>query len=116
MSHGAEEHLEHAEHDRHAALDPFDRRVAMTIAIVAAVLACVTMMSHREHTETLRLQNEANICYTNANDQWNYSQAKKERAVQHDLSAELLKSISTSSIESSSAQEQIKSWKNEAEK
>jgi hypothetical protein len=37
-----EHHLEHAEHAQHAAHDPFDRRVTMTIAIIAAMLACVT--------------------------------------------------------------------------
>jgi hypothetical protein len=35
--------------------DPFDRHVAMSMAIVAALLACVTMLSHRAHTETLSL-------------------------------------------------------------
>ena len=48
MSHGMEEHLEHAEHAQHAAHNPFDRRVAMSMAIVAAVLACVAMLSHRD--------------------------------------------------------------------
>src|SRR5438445_140893 len=59
MAEGTEKHLEHAEHARHAAHDPFDRRVAMTMAIVAAVLACVTMLSHRSHNETLRLQSDS---------------------------------------------------------
>jgi hypothetical protein len=83
MSHGPEEHIEHGEHAIHAAHNPFDRRVAMTIAIVAAVLACVTMLSHRAHNETIlrqaesnRLQTEANILHTKASDQWNYYQSK----------------------------------------
>src|SRR5256885_8525131 len=76
MSHGTEEHLEHAEHAQHPVQDPFYRQVAMTMAIVAAALACVTMLSHREHTETLRLQNEATIHHTQASDQWAYYQAK----------------------------------------
>ena len=44
--------MEHAEHAVHAAHDPFDRRVSMTIAIVAAALACITMLSHRAHNAT----------------------------------------------------------------
>jgi hypothetical protein len=80
------EHLEHAEHARHAALDPFSSRVAMTMAIIAALLAAVTLLSHRAHGETLQLQGEANrlftdadINHTNAANQWGYYQAKNIR-------------------------------------
>jgi len=58
------EHLEHAEHAEHASHNPFDRKVAMTMAIVAAGLACIVMLSHREHNETLLLQNEAGLHQT----------------------------------------------------
>jgi hypothetical protein len=81
-----EEHLEHIEHSQHASLNPFDKRVAMTMAIIAAVLACVTMLSHRAHNETLRLQGEAirlqsqaNTIQTQAADQWGFYQAKNIR-------------------------------------
>ena len=53
------EHLEHAEHAEHAAHNPYDRRVALTIAVVAAALAGVTLLSHRSHTETLQKQIES---------------------------------------------------------
>jgi Domain of unknown function (DUF4337) len=59
MSHGAEHHMEHAEHAVHASHDEFNKRVTMSIAIVAAVLACVTMLGHRAHNETLLHQGEA---------------------------------------------------------
>jgi hypothetical protein len=59
MSHGPEHHIEHAEHAAHAVHDHFNRYVTMSIAIVAAVLACVTMLGHRAHNDTLRLQGEA---------------------------------------------------------
>jgi hypothetical protein len=72
MSHGPEHHIEHAEHAAHAAHDPFDTRVILSITILAALLAAVTLLSHRAHNATLRLQMEA------AN-QWNYFQAKKNR-------------------------------------
>lgn len=90
MSHGTEQHLEHAEHAQHAVHDPFNRLVAMTMAIVAAVLAGVTMMSHREHNDTLRLQTEANIHHVKASDQWSYYQAKKNRQYLYEAAADVL--------------------------
>lgn len=59
MTHGPEHQIEHAEHAAHAAHDPFDKRVTVSIACVAAVLAAVSMLGHRAHNETLRLQGEA---------------------------------------------------------
>jgi hypothetical protein len=97
MSHGTEEHLEHAEHVQHAAHDPFDRHVAMTMVIVAAVLAVVTMFSHREHNATLLYQTKANILHTKASDQWGYYQAKKNRQYLYEADADLLPMIAKDS-------------------
>jgi hypothetical protein len=77
------EHLEHADHARHAAHDPFDRQVAMTMAIVAACLAGLAMMSHRAHTDTLRLQAEAS-------DKWNEFQANNIRNHEYAALASLI--------------------------
>ena len=59
------------------------------MAIVAACLACVTMLSHNSHNQTLllqgdanRLQTESNIYHTQASDAWSYFQAKNIRAYQ----------------------------------
>jgi hypothetical protein len=67
-------------------LTPFDRNVAMTMAMMAAGLALVTMLSHRAHTETLSLQaeanhlrTEANVYHTRATDEWGFYQAKNIR-------------------------------------
>src|SRR3954464_15383718 len=83
MSHGPEHQIEHAEHAAHAVHDEFNKRVTMSIAIVAAVLACVTMLGHRAHNETLRLQGEAlrhqtlaNVKSTEAANKWAYYQSK----------------------------------------
>src|SRR5438128_6368432 len=84
MSEKIEHHLENAEHAQHHAHDPFDRRVAMTMSIVAAVLAGVTLVSHRGHTETLRLATEADTNHTKASDQWNLYQAKNIRAHEYE--------------------------------
>jgi hypothetical protein len=116
MSHETEEHLEHAEHAQHPVQDPFYRRVAMTMAIVAAVLACVTMLSHREHTETLRLQNEATILHTQASDQWAYYQAKKNREYYYETSSEILKAISNNSGNSKPPSGTTEDWQKKAEK
>jgi hypothetical protein len=80
MSEGTEHHLEHAEHVQHHVLNPFDRRVAMTMSIIAALLAGVTLVSHRGHTETLRLATEATTYHTKASDEWNLYQAKNIRS------------------------------------
>ncbi len=80
MGHGTDKHLEHAEHAQHHAHDPFDRKVAVTMAIIAAALAGVTLASHRGHTETLRLTTQANIHHTEATDKWNLYQAKNIRS------------------------------------
>jgi hypothetical protein len=75
-----EHHLEHAEHAQHAAHDPLDRKVAITMAIVAALLAVVAMLSHRGHTETLRLTTQANIKHTESSDLWAFFQATNIRS------------------------------------
>jgi hypothetical protein len=101
MGHTTDKRLEHAEHTQHHAHDPFDRRVAMSMAIIAAVLAGVTLLSHRGHTETLRiqaegnslqtdaanLQTQANIYHTKEADQWAFYQAKNIRS--HEFQAYL---------------------------
>ncbi len=82
------EHLEHAEHAAHGA-DPFTVRVAMTMAIIAAVLAAIALMGHRKHNETLQLQGDANRLHTEAaafevksSNQYSFHQAKRARVEQ----------------------------------
>jgi hypothetical protein len=124
MPHGPEEHLEHAEHAAHGEHDPFVRRVALTMAIVAAVLACATMLSHRSHNDTLRLQADANrlqtqsnIRHTQASDQWSYFQAKKNRQYLNEIAADLLTATSGSADDpkpSSRAAALAGDWKQKA--
>src|SRR5262249_31729274 len=97
MSHEAEQPLEHVEHAQHAAHDPFDRRVAMTMAVVAAVLAAVTLLSHREHNATLLNQIESSKKTTNAADQWAFYQAKKGREHLYEAMGDLASVTSTNS-------------------
>jgi hypothetical protein len=80
MTHGPEHHLEHAEHAAHAAHDQFDKRVTISIAIIAAVLACVTMIGHRAHNETLRLQTASGHQQAAASNNWARYQAVNVRS------------------------------------
>jgi hypothetical protein len=61
-----QEHAEHAQHDR--SLAP----VSLTMAVLAVVVATVSLLGHRSHTEEVILQNKAT-------DQWAYYQAKNIR-------------------------------------
>src|SRR5438105_8366505 len=79
MTNPTEHHLEHATHGHGHAAHGFEKKVAMTIAIIAAILAGTTSLSHRGHTEVLRLQTEANVKTTRESDAWAYYQAKNIR-------------------------------------
>jgi hypothetical protein len=76
MSHGPEHQIEHAEHAVHASHSDYDKRVTISIAIIAAVLACVTMLGHRAHNDTLQLKTLAARQSTEASNKWNYYQTK----------------------------------------
>jgi hypothetical protein len=87
MTHGQPH--EEAEHAAHHAADPFDRRVAMSMVVIAAILAAVKVLGHRTHNETLQYQIKANVAHTQESDQWNFFQAKKMREVLAELRAAL---------------------------
>src|SRR4051812_35779570 len=86
MTHG---HVhEEAEHASHHSGDPFDRQVAMTMVVIAALLAGVKVQAHRTHNETLiyqikagDYQSKANSAKTSASNLWSFFQAKKMREV-----------------------------------
>jgi len=97
----AHEHLEHVEHAGHAA-DPFDKRVAVSVAIVAALLAGISMLGHRKHNEVLQIQGdsnrlttEASILHTQATDKWGEYQAVNVRDHGYEFAGELLKDLSS---------------------
>src|ERR1700751_271686 len=73
-----EESHEQSEH----AKDPFDKRVAATMAILAAFLAVVSVLGHIMTTEELLLQQKAS-------DQWSYYQAKSIRRYQSEVARDL---------------------------
>jgi Domain of unknown function (DUF4337) len=59
-----------------------DRKIGLTMAIVAVLLALATMLGHRTHTEEVLIQ-------TRANDQWAYYQAKTIRSHMYAADAEV---------------------------
>lgn len=115
MSQGTEHHVEEAEHAQHAAHHPFDRRVAMTMAIVAAALACVTLLSHRAHNEVLQDQINSAKQISKESDQWAYYQAKKNREYMYEADAALLKLTAGASL-SADQQAQVAEWQKGAAK
>jgi hypothetical protein len=70
---------EHAEQGGESAMRP----VAFTMSVVAVLVAITTVLGHRTHTEAVLDQNKAT-------DQWNFYQAKKIRANDTQLAADLL--------------------------
>jgi len=78
----AEEAHESAEHSEHAK-DPFDKRVAATMAIIAAALAVVSVLGHITTTEELLGQQKAS-------DQWSYYQAKSIRRYESEIARDLM--------------------------
>jgi hypothetical protein len=71
-----EAHQEHGD-------NPFLLPVSVTISILAVLIAAVTLLGHRAHTEELLLQ-------TQATDQWAYYQAKNIRLHEMQSVADLL--------------------------
>jgi hypothetical protein len=65
-----------------AAHDPGLRPVSLTMAILAVLVAAVSLLGHRAHTEELLLQNKAT-------DNWSYYQAKNIRRHTYELFLDL---------------------------
>jgi len=123
MPHGPEHHIEHAEHAQHAAHNPFDKRVTLSIAIVAAILACVSMLGHRAHNQTLLLQGEAiqaqteaGIEHTRVTNKWAFFQALNIRSHMYQASQELLDEISRAHGKGTPNSQAAKRWKAQVDK
>ena len=95
MAHGSPH--EEAEHAAHHAQDPFDKRVAMSMVVIAAILAMVKVLGHRTHNDTLAYRIESGVHHTQESDQWNLFQAKKMREVLARQDAKLLLQLTTPS-------------------
>lgn len=58
------------------------KRIGLTMAVVAVLLAVSTMLGHRTHTESVLMQ-------TRATDQWAFYQAKNIRAHMYEADAQM---------------------------
>jgi hypothetical protein len=73
--HELHEHVEHANHSG-------EKAIGLTTAIVAVLLALATLQSHRAQTEVI-------LALTQNVDDWNFYQAKHDRAYMFGLAAEM---------------------------
>lgn len=93
----AHEHLEHAEHAEHAAHSGFDRKVAVTVAIIAAVLAGVAMLGHRMHNDTLIHKTVKGQLEVKESNTWAQYQSKRLRQQMDILQIQTLTRLSKGS-------------------
>src|ERR1700744_1090949 len=68
--------------------DPNTRRVGILVGVVGILLSVVTISSHRAHTDAV-------IHRTEANDQWNYYQAKKVRENTEEVGLSVMTALGT---------------------
>jgi hypothetical protein len=90
-----EEIQELHENAEEAHRDPGLVPVTLSMAILAVVLAAISLLGHRTHTEELLLQNRAT-------DQWAYFQAKNIRRHSYELFLDLLSVLDTRDPEAAS--------------
>ena len=123
------EALEQVEHAAHAS-DPFNQRVAVSMAIIAAILAGISMLGHRKHNEVLQFQGEsnrlqteasiiqtkANIDHTHATDQWGFYQAKNAREQMYTANLGLMDVLSLNPAKADAASTVQKDMKNKVSK
>jgi hypothetical protein len=95
----------------------------MSIAIVAAILACITMLGHREHNQTILLQGEAiqlqtlaGIRHSEESNKWNYFQAQKFRSHMYQVNLEMLAEINNALGKSNGTSPGVDHWKKQVDK
>jgi hypothetical protein len=76
----------HAGHDHE--IDDFGRGVGVMVGVIGIVLALATISAHRAHSAAI-------ITRTEANDQWAFYEAKKEREHLLDVGAQLAEGLNT---------------------
>jgi hypothetical protein len=91
------------EHAEHGASEPAMRSVAFTMSVLAVLVAIITVLGHRTHTEAVLKQNQAT-------DQWNLYQAKKIRSSDTALAADLLSVMTITDANAKGAQKIAKSY------
>src|SRR5229473_2499608 len=75
-------------HEHETEKDPVGQKVGVLAAVLAVFLAIVTIESHRAHTAGIILKTEAN-------DQWNFYQAKRIKSHNLELGEDLISILAT---------------------
>ena len=86
------------------AKEPFDKKVAVSMAIIAALLAIVSVLGHI-------LSNDELLAQQKASDQWAFYQAKDIRRYDSEIALDVLKSLPTAA-----AADRLKHYSDNAEK
>ena len=81
------EQHEHAAGEGHPGHTGGMKPVSFTMSVLAVLVAIVTVLGHRTHTEAVLMQ-------ARASDQWNFYQAKKIRQNDTELAADILSATS----------------------
>jgi uncharacterized protein YhaN len=97
---------EHAETGRE---DPQLRRVSLSMALIAVLVAAAGLLSHRAHTAAILKQSEAS-------DQWAYMQAKNIRMHTYTLFGDLLDLAAPAGADPAKRREKRESYAKQAEK
>jgi thiamine pyrophosphate-dependent acetolactate synthase large subunit-like protein len=82
------EALEHIEHNAHST-SRFDKKVAVTVAIIAALMATMHSFETESQAESLKYEIEAGKEQTSAANAWSYYQAKNIRDHMYESMEEL---------------------------
>ena len=85
------EALDQVQEHSHEASSGFDKRVAATMAVIAAALAIVSVLGHLASTEELLSQERAS-------DQWAFYQAKAIRRYQSEVARDVLAGLGKSEM------------------
>jgi hypothetical protein len=97
---------EHAEAGRE---DPQLRRVSVSMAVLAVLVAAAGLLSHRAHTAAILKQAEAS-------DQWSYMQAKNIRMHTYNLFGDLLDLAAPAGTDPTKRQQKREGYAKQAEK
>lgn len=95
-----EEHVHHAK-------EPFEKVVAASMAIIAALLAVVTVLSQHFNTERI-------VAYDKASDKWAYSEAKDIRHYVAQTTSDTLKDLRPASPMITTYEQDAKKYKQQA--
>jgi hypothetical protein len=85
------EALDQVQEHAHEASSGFDKRVAASMAVIAAALAIVSVLGHLESTEELLNQQRAS-------DQWAFYQAKAIRRYQSEVARDVLAGLGKNEV------------------